>query len=66
MFGRAGPRDRSEEEIVGYRDALHWIHTDPGAISATSETIQRLHAIGQAGAGDAGHRKARDDITAFA
>ncbi|MGH7408435.1 MAG: Fic family protein [Candidatus Methylomirabilales bacterium] len=61
VLGRARPRDRPEEEIVGYRNALNWIHTDPGAISVTPETIQRLHAIAQAGAGDAGHWKARDN-----
>lgn len=58
VLGRARPRDRSEEEIVGYRNALNWIHTDPDAISVTPETIQRLHAIAQAGAGDAGQWKA--------
>ncbi|MFQ5827966.1 MAG: Fic family protein [Candidatus Methylomirabilia bacterium] len=61
LLGRARPRDRSEEEIVGYRNALHWIHTGPGAISVMPEMIQRLHAIAQAGAGDAGHWKARDN-----
>jgi Fic family protein len=61
VLGRARPRDRSEEEIVGYRNALNWIHTDPTAISVTPETIQRLHAIAQAGAGDAGQWKAQDN-----
>lgn len=61
VLGRARPRDRSEEEIVGYRNALNWVHTDPAAISVTPETIQRLHAIAQAGAGDAGQWKARDN-----
>jgi len=61
VLGRARPRDRSEEEIVGYRNALNWIHTDPTAISVSQETILRLHAIAQAGAGDAGRWKARDN-----
>ncbi len=61
VLGRARPRDRSEEEIVGYRNALNWIHTDPIAIFVTPETIQRLHAIAQAGAGDAGQWKAQDN-----
>ncbi len=61
VLGRARPRDRSEEEIVGYRNALNWIHTAPEAISVMPETIQRLHAIAQAGAGDAGQWKARDN-----
>ena len=61
VLGRARPRDRSEEEIVGYRNALNWIHTDPTAIPVTLETIQHLHAIAQAGAGDAGQWKAQDN-----
>ncbi len=61
VLGRARPRDRSEEEIVGYRNALSWIHTDPGAIAVTPDTIRRLHATAQAGASDAGQWKARDN-----
>ncbi|MBI3003278.1 MAG: Fic family protein [candidate division NC10 bacterium] len=61
MLGRARPRDRSEEEIIGYRNALNWIHTNPEAIAVSPETAQRLHAIAQAGAGDAGRWKARDN-----
>lgn len=61
VLGRARPRDRSEEEIVGYRNALNWIHTEPEAIYITPQTILRLHAIAQAGAGDAGQWKARDN-----
>lgn len=61
VLGRARPRDRSEEEIVGYRNALNWIHTQPEAIAVTPETILHLHAIAQAGAGDAGQWKARDN-----
>jgi len=61
VVGRARPRDRSEQEIVGYRNALNWIHTEPDAISVSPEMIQRMHAIAQAGAGDAGQWKARDN-----
>jgi len=61
VLGRARPRDRSEEDIVGYRKALNWIHTDPAAIAVSPEVIQRLHAIAQAGAGDAGQWKARNN-----
>jgi Fic family protein len=61
VLGRARPRDRSEEEIVGYRNALNWIHTNPEAIPVRAETIQRLHGLAQAGAGDAGHWKAKDN-----
>jgi len=61
VLGRARPRDRSEEGIVGYRNALNWIHTEPGAISVMPDAIQRLHAIAQAGAGDAGQWKVRNN-----
>lgn len=53
LLGKSKPRDRSEEELVGYRKALQWIHTrnpeplEPGV-------ILRLHALSQGGfAGDA-------------
>jgi hypothetical protein len=51
------PRDRSEEEVVGYRRALHWIHTKHSSISLTPETLQRLHRYSQGGSGDAGEWK---------
>jgi hypothetical protein len=38
-------RDRDEEEVRGYRDALTWIHQDGRSIPVSSETIQRLHAM---------------------
>src|SRR5262249_28795511 len=58
VLGGARPRDRSEEEIQGYREALHRIHTDAAHISVTPETLLRLHGTIQAGAGDAGRWKA--------
>ncbi|MCZ7644805.1 MAG: Fic family protein [Planctomycetota bacterium] len=61
LLGKSKPRDRSEEELVGYRKALQWIHTrnpeplEPGV-------ILRLHALSQGGfAGDAGKWKKRDN-----
>lgn len=44
VIGNTRPRDRSEEEIVGYRMALNWIHTDCHKISITPEICLRLHA----------------------
>jgi hypothetical protein len=38
ILGKARPRDRSEEEIVGYRLALNWIHTEYLKIPITPET----------------------------
>jgi Fic family protein len=58
VIGNTRPRDRSEEEIVGYRLALNWIHTNYHKIPVTPETCLRLHALAQGGtSGDAGHWK---------
>ena len=58
------PRDRSEEEIVGYRMALNWIHTNYQQISITPEVCLHLHGLAQGGtSGDAGHwKKTQNDI----
>ena len=58
IIGGTRPRDRSEEEIVGYRMALNWIHTDCHKIPITPEACLRLHALAQGGtSGDAGQWK---------
>ncbi|MBK6849282.1 MAG: Fic family protein [Proteobacteria bacterium] len=60
VIGDAPPRDRPEEEIVGYRRALDWIHTQRAAIEMSPETCLQLHALAQAGTtGDAGVWKTR-------
>ena len=59
--GKARPRDRSEEELAGYRRALEWIYTRKSAIDVDARTIRHLHALAQAGAGDAGVFKSRDN-----
>ena len=64
VLANASPRDRPEEEIVGYRLALNWIHTDHHNIPISAETILRLHALAQGGtSGDAGQwKKTPNDI----
>lgn len=58
VIGNTPPRDRSEEEIVGYRMAINWLHTDYRNIPITPETCLRLHALAQGGtSGDAGQWK---------
>ena len=58
VLGNTRPRDRSEEEIIGYRMALNWVHTDHHKIPITPETCLRLHALAQGGtSGDAGKWK---------
>jgi Fic family protein len=66
VLGNAKPRDRSEEEIHGYREALNLIHTAAADLAITPATLRRLHRICQEGAGDAGEWKAIDnDIIEF-
>jgi Fic family protein len=61
VIGNAQPRDRSEEEIRGYRRALELIHTNATDLPLTSETLRLLHQTAQEGAGDAGEWKRRDN-----
>lgn len=61
VLGDARPKDRSEEEVQGYRRALALIHGEAATLAVSPETILRLHAIAQEGAGDAGQWKQRDN-----
>jgi len=55
VVGRARPRSRSEEEVVGYRRALSWVHASHGKIGIEPDIMLRLHGLCQgATAGDAG------------
>jgi Fic family protein len=53
-------RDRDEEEVRGYRDALAWIHADAASIPVSEETIKRLHALTRGQIWDAGLFKDQD------
>jgi len=62
ILGGARPRDRSEEELAGYRKALDWVLSPPRGVSVTSADILRLHRFAQGGhSGDAGEWKRRDN-----
>src|SRR5713226_2607599 len=62
VIGRARPRDRSEEELAGYRAALDWIFSRKNRIAITPDVTRRLHALAQGGSsGDAGEWKKRDN-----
>lgn len=66
VLERARPRDRSEEEISNYRDALALIHTEAASgrldrLPVAPELFRRLHGIVQSGSGDAGQWKASDN-----
>src|SRR5436189_1746673 len=49
VVGRARPRDRSEEELAGYRAALDWIFSRNSRFAITPDVIRRLHALAQGG-----------------
>ena len=66
VLSNTRPRDRSEEEIQGYRNALQRIHAGAADLPAASKTLRELHGIIQAGGGDAGEWKtANNDIIEF-
>ena len=53
-------RDRDEEEVRGYRDALAWIHQDANDIPVSDAIIQRLHGMTRGEIWDAGKYKEKD------
>lgn len=61
IIGRSKPRDRSEDEVAGYRKALDLIHKKYGNLDISPQTIRQLHRLSQAGAGDAGQWKKKDN-----
>jgi Fic family protein len=66
VLGNTRPRDRSEEEIQGYRKALQRIHTGASDLPVSPDTLRDLHLTIQEGAGDAGQWKAvANDIIEF-
>lgn len=61
VIENARPKDRSEEEIQGYRRALDLIHTGAQNLVITPDLLKRLHATIQEGSGDAGQWKQVDN-----
>jgi Fic family protein len=61
VFGKAALRDRDEEEVRGYRDALNLIHTQGAGLPIAEETIRQLHSLSRGGIGDAGEYKQTDN-----
>jgi Fic family protein len=62
ILGNLKPFDRNEEEIVGYRKALSFIHKNYKDIKINAETLKKLHLLAQAGQiGDAGIFKTKDN-----
>lgn len=61
VLGHARPKDRSEQEIAGYRSALNLIHTEAENLQITPALLRRLHGLCQEGSGDAGQFKKVDN-----
>jgi len=61
VVGDARPRNRSEEEVRNYRDALALVHAGAQGLAITPELCRRLHGMVQAGSGDSGQWKALDN-----
>ena len=57
VFGHPALKDRDEEEVAGYRDALNLIHAQGAALPVSEETILRLHKMSRGGGWDAGQYK---------
>lgn len=53
-------RDRDEEEIRGYRDALAWLHEKSAEIPVSEESLKRLHVMARGEIWDAGKYKEKD------
>ena len=60
MFGHPALRDRDEEEVQGYRDALTLIHERGATLPVTEATMSRLHQLCRGEIGDAGRYKERE------
>ena len=60
ILGQPLLRDRDEEEVRGYRDALTLIHENPAVLPVSDATIQKLHGLARGEIWDAGKYKDKD------
>ncbi|MEI9475542.1 MAG: Fic family protein [Deltaproteobacteria bacterium] len=60
IFGKSPSRDRDEEEVRGYRDALKLIHEQGAKLHVSEETILNLHRLCRGEIWDAGKYKEKD------
>jgi len=61
ILGRSKPRDRSEEEVAGYRKALDLIHAKHQSLRIDPKTILELHRLCRGEFWDAGKWKEKDN-----
>jgi Fic family protein len=60
VLGKPALRDRNEEEVRGYRDALKLIHESARLLDVSEKTILDLHSLSRGRVGDAGEYKRKD------
>ena len=60
VFGKSHLRDRDEEEVRGYRNALKFIHEQAAKLPVSEETIQNLHRLAKGDIWDAGKYKEKE------
>ena len=60
IFGKPALRDRDEEEVRGYRDALKLIHESGAKLPISEATIKKLHQLCRGEIWDAGVYKEKD------
>lgn len=61
VIGHSKPKDRSEEEVAGYRKALDLVHTKHKSLEVTPEIIKELHRLCRGESWDAGKWKEKDN-----
>ncbi|MGD0234635.1 MAG: Fic family protein [Syntrophorhabdales bacterium] len=60
VFGKSHLRDRNEEEVRGYRNALKLIHEQHAKLPVSEDTVLRLHRLTRGEVWDAGKYKEKD------
>jgi len=60
LFGKSLLKDRDEEEVRGYRDALKLIHEQASRLPVSEQTIKKLHRLTRGDIWDAGKYKDKD------
>jgi len=60
VFGKAALKDRDEEEIRGYRDALILVHQKGATLAVSEKTIRDLQRMCRGQIWDAGEYKEKD------
>lgn len=60
VFGQPLLRDRDEEEVRGYRQALTWIHHQGSKLPVSEETVLKLHRMTRGEIWDAGKYKEKE------